>query len=607
MHLELESYLWPKPQVVRHDKERRFAIHYPDWERHILHPRVANLFSAALGPNPAPAATGALFLEESETLPPQAYSLRWDAEGLKIEASDEDGFRNGAATAAQWLKIHLLRGLTELSFLEVEDRPALSVRGFMLDISRNRVPTTAFLEQWIDRLALLKFNQLQLYTEHTFAYPGHEEVWAGYDPITPEEMRRLVGYASSRGIELVPNQNSFGHWHRWLIHDRYRPLAEIPEGFQHPFSDRPEPFSLCPTDPKSLELLDDLYGKLLPCFKSKVFNVGLDETMDLGKGRSRAACEEQGKSLVYLDFLRKVRDLAAKHGKRIQYWADIVFENPDLINKLPEDGQALIWGYESDHPFDAQAQALEDAGIPFLLAPGTSSWNSVLGREQNARANIIAAVKAAVKNRALGILLTDWGDFGHVQGPSTTYAPTLVAAGMAWNPESETLIDEAFLATFLNHHFFEKAEDPRGEILMELGNLYQEQGPKTLNGAPLFFVWRFSQEPMSNERLAGLSLENLLAFSQKIHRIQPQVAALPISPERAEWLWSLNFLSLLVRTAQARLMMNGVATPELPDDLRLQLKREFWDLAHQLGPVWRQHSREGGLEQSRDLLCRHLG
>jgi hypothetical protein len=28
-------------------------------------------------------------------------------------------------------------------------------------------------------------------------------------------------------VELVPNQNSFGHFHRWLKHAAYRKYAEV--------------------------------------------------------------------------------------------------------------------------------------------------------------------------------------------------------------------------------------------------------------------------------------------------------------------------------------------------------------------------------------------
>ncbi|MFN3332483.1 MAG: hypothetical protein ACK47M_08230, partial [Caldilinea sp.] len=98
--------------------------------------------------------------------------------------------------------------------------------------------------------------------------------------------------------------------HRWLIHERYRHLAEAPDGWKAPWGDiHREPFSLCPLDPGSIALLRELYDELLPHFSSHQFNVGCDETFDLGQGRSKQACEEPPNAIVcfYTITLRELR------------------------------------------------------------------------------------------------------------------------------------------------------------------------------------------------------------------------------------------------------------------------------------------------------------
>ena len=102
------------------------------------------------------------------------------------------------------------------------------VRGYMLDVSRDKVPTLATLKRIVDLLERFGYNQFQLYTEHTFAYSRHKAVWKDASPLTADEVRELDAYCSFKGIELVPNQNSFGHLERWLAFDEYRPLAELP-------------------------------------------------------------------------------------------------------------------------------------------------------------------------------------------------------------------------------------------------------------------------------------------------------------------------------------------------------------------------------------------
>ncbi len=136
----------------------------------------------------------------------------------------------------------------------------------------------------------------------------------------------------------------------------------MPEGNCHPFigvdeTEEKEPFSLAP-DVSSLNLLDGLYKQLLPHFSSKQFNVGCDETFDLGQGKSKHLCDEKGVQQVsllflitysntinssdgscerrgftipfvqvYVQFLNQVHDLVhSKYYKTMQYWGDIVLQ-----------------------------------------------------------------------------------------------------------------------------------------------------------------------------------------------------------------------------------------------------------------------------------------
>ena len=148
-----------------------------------------------------------------------------------------------------------------------------------------------------------------------------EALETSLDLVPPNGGELIDAFCRQRFVELVPNQNSFGHMHRWLKHDEYRELAETPEGILHGFSAVREPYSICPTDPASLALLADLYDQLLPHFTSRQFNVGLDETFDLGKGRSGALCEEMGVGQVYIDFLKKIHAQTTRRGEAHAPWS----------------------------------------------------------------------------------------------------------------------------------------------------------------------------------------------------------------------------------------------------------------------------------------------
>lgn len=360
---------------------------------------------------------------------PEGYELvlrPGDGPQALITAATPLGARHGLRTLAQ-----LLAQGAVLPALRIADAPAFAVRGAMLDVSRDRVPTMAELERTVALLASLKINHLQLYTEHAFAYAGHEEVWRDASPITPDELRRLDAFCAAHGIELAANQNCFGHLTRWLDHPRYRPLAELTGDWDFNGFARSGPFSLCPLDPGSLALVEDLLAQLTPCVASSLVNIGCDETYDVGQGRSKAEVARRGRAAVYLDFLAQVCAVVRRHGRRPAFWGDIALEHPEALDRLPADVVALAWGYEPDAPFArwcTQLQARET-----WVCPGTSSWRAITGRTSERRANLMAAARDGLAGGARGYLVTDWGDLGHRQQWPIALAGLAEGAHRAWS------------------------------------------------------------------------------------------------------------------------------------------------------------------------------
>lgn len=161
----------------------------------------------------------------------EGYRLEIDPSGITVTASGDRGAFYGIQTLKQIIR---QSGDGALRCLEITDEPVFETRSVMLDISRNKVPSMETIFNLVDIWSELKLNQLQLYTEHTFAYKVHPDVWKDASPFTPEEIKELDSYCRDRGMELVPNQNSFGHMERWLKFDKYRSLAESPEGYTDP-------------------------------------------------------------------------------------------------------------------------------------------------------------------------------------------------------------------------------------------------------------------------------------------------------------------------------------------------------------------------------------
>ena len=369
-------------------------------------------------------------ITEVEILQAESYALKISPAGIELQASSAAGLLYGAQTLRQ---IHA-QNPDALPCLEILDGPDLPVRGFMLDVSRCKVPTQAELLALIRALGQLRVNQLQLYVEHTFAFPGHEDAWQDASPLTPAEIRELDAACAALGIELVPNLNTFGHMERWLRHPRYRALAECPQGWIHPLTGQFKEFpgTLKPDD-VSLAFVASLLDDYLPCFRSRQVNIGGDEPWELGQGFSKEAVATRGKHRVYLDHLHKLCALATERGHTPQFWGDILLEDLALAQDAPQDALPVVWGYDAGHPFQTQCGRLQELGRGYLVAPGTSAWQSFTGRLDNALTNQAEAIGAARQHGARGVLVTTWGDNGTHQPWPTAWLPMAAGLAQAWS------------------------------------------------------------------------------------------------------------------------------------------------------------------------------
>ncbi|CAM3201170.1 beta-N-acetylhexosaminidase [Stackebrandtia soli] len=450
-----------------------------------------------------PAADTPVSCVVDDELPEQGFELDLGAT-VTLRHRDPAGLRYGLALLDQIRA----QSTERLPGLNIRDWPDFGIRGYMLDISRGRVPARATLERLVDVLALVRVNQLQLYTEHTFAYTDHERVWREASPLTAADIAWLDAECAARGIELVANQNSFGHMEHWLKHPEYRDRAESPDGFEL-FGAHRNASTLAATEDNAefaLGLLDELLGH----FTSRTVNIGCDEPWEFGKGASAAAVAERGRGAVYVEHLnRLIRPLLAK-GLDVQFWGDIIAHYPELVPQLPDGATAVAWTYEAPRDpsdpmpwpetnldafraaglnpddltagFTRTAQAFIEAGYPFWVAPGTSTWLSLVGRIDNARANLRDAAQVGAASGATGYLITDWGDHGHLQPPSVSVPAVAYGAAVAWCLDTNA---ELPLARAVDAHVFGDSSGRLGATLEKIGTAWGRTGLHAFNASPL--------------------------------------------------------------------------------------------------------------------------
>lgn len=462
--------------------------------------RLAGLFPGAKCGAPRPGDEISVSLDPS--LPREGYALMVTPRAVTLIGGTPAGVFYGIQTLAQLVRQTPGGGVPCLT---IRDEPDFADRGVYYDVARGRVPTLESLIALARLLASYKVNMLQLYVEHTFVFKNHPDIGRDASPLTPDDIRALDAECRSLHIELVPSLASFGHLASVLLSSpKYADLAEdrcrgeyaSPDAAGMPAGHLHKGWTLSPANPAIYTFLDSLFEEFLPCFTSRRFNVCCDETWDLGLGQSYGLCKEKGKGAVYFGHILRLRELAAKHGRTIMFWGDIIRHYPELIPQIPKDVTVLDWGYNWDHPF-RRVEDFRKAGVPFIVCPSTSAYVSLFPRIPESRASIVGFAKAGLEFGAKGLLNTDWGDGGHYNFMEYSTYGFLFGAEISWNVGADTSsFDSRFCGLFLGTR--DKAVEDALRELGEISQLHIDPYYQSIwqhvffaeSGAPLFSMGR---------------------------------------------------------------------------------------------------------------------
>ena len=525
-----------------------------------------------------------------------AHRISVARHAARLSAAGPAGLRYAVETLAQLVDA---RGF--LPACSIEDAPDFPHRGIMLDVSRGKVPTLATLRALVDLCVRLKLNVLMLYVEHTFRFRRHPEIGAGASPLDAASLRELDAHAAACFVDLIPSLQSLGHMERILSIPRYAPLAETARRW-----------TLSPAEEGSYRLLADLYDEFLGNFRSAWFNANCDEPFDLEQGRSRERARALGPGGVYLEHVERVRRLALQHGKQTMIWGDVVHAHPARIPEIPRELLLLDWWYEAEHDFD-RVQKFAEHGIRFWVCPGTSTWNSLFPRLENSAANIARYAESGRRHGAEGLLVTDWGDFGHYNLLGNSWFGYAWAAQQSWSGDAPAQrFDRAFARCI-----FDDATGETARRVRALGGIH-DGGFASFNGSPLQFL--YFDELGQAFFVDGARPTSLRRTLRRLGRERSRLRAARSRFRREALTWQEMRLALdashhAVRKALAGqrylawrrrpARLGSAARRRLAAELS-RLAAEQASLGRELRRLWLRRSQPGGFEITQRRLARSI-
>ena len=389
----------------------------------------------------------------------EGYVIAGDFDLIVVAGRSAAGTFYGLQTLKQLVRVR--HGSAYVQGVRIVDWPSVRWRGLSDDVSRGPVPTTEYFKRQIRNLAMFKMNMHSLYMEHVFGSASHPLVAPEGGTITPTEIRELVAYARRYHVELVPQQQTFGHLHKALKFEKYNELAEVPYGDL-----------LSPQAEGTYQLVADWYKELDQLFPGRFFHIGADETFELGRGQSAEAVKARGLGNVYFDHLKRVRELLLPYNRRLMFWGDIALNHPDLLPSVPRDMIAMNWDYTPRQSYEARIGLFKKAGLEQFVCPGVQSWSQIFPNNDAASVNIVNFIRDGQQAGVMGVMNTQWDDDGESLFENSWYGVVLGAAA-SWQaaPLDLAAFERNFDWAFFRHQGDEltKATRTLGAVNTQLG------------------------------------------------------------------------------------------------------------------------------------------
>ena len=171
-------------------------------------------------------------------------------------------------------------------------------------------------------------------------------------------------------------------------------------------------------------------------FDSKYFHAGLDESWDLGFGKSEELVKRVGRGPAHAAHYRRINDLLKSRGKTMIMYGDIILKYPEILDLIPKDIVLMDWQYEpADHY--PTVDVLGSKGFPILVLPGMSNWDRIFPDMSKAMINIRNFTLDCYRQpHPLGSITSTWGDNGSKNLRELLYYGYAYGAEVTWSPDS---------------------------------------------------------------------------------------------------------------------------------------------------------------------------
>ncbi len=258
-----------------------------------------------------------------------------------------------------------------------------------------------FMADWGMNTLLLHFSD-----DHglSIQLPGYEKL-AHARAFTPAEIKQLTAHANSKGIEIIPELEVFGHTRYITDHPDYEHLYVGQKSGKLVFH------AINPLHPETIQLMEALIQEVARLFPSQFIHLGCDEV------KLSSLCQglNLDEATVWTDYVNHLIDQVHNLGKTPMIWDDHLVKNQKIAQKLRKDVILMEWNYEPNYTSDHLPELIQLGFEDILMAPSLACYRLRVLPTQPALDNTRELAVAVEQGQSQGLINTIWLPMRYLQ------------------------------------------------------------------------------------------------------------------------------------------------------------------------------------------------
>jgi len=274
-------------------------------------------------------------------------------------------------------------------------------------------------------LAPRGFNMIVMQVRYRYQFRRHPEV-RGYDPLSMDNVKKLLAVCRKNGIKLVPKMNLIGHQSGFpndptdgILHGHNDILSDIRDGLLRAYPDFDEQSSekeilysrsVCLSSRAAKTVVCELVDELMDVFEADMIHIGCDEVFNAGLCPE---CSKMSRGELISNWINSINEHVKKRGGEILIWGDRLLSVKDTgynrweasddgscsaIDMLSHDIVICDWHYDKYDKY-VSVDIFANSGFKMMVSP----WRD----KENLKAFLSYAMEHD-RGHINGVLMTTW-------------------------------------------------------------------------------------------------------------------------------------------------------------------------------------------------------